>query len=202
MSEVRKYFANGGDASNLYNYNLDLDSIILDIGGHTGDLGGEMYNRFGCNVNIFEPIKDFYDNIVQRFASIEKIRVFNYGVGKSNYETLLNVQGESTSEFPRNDKIIFGKKELVQIKSFVSVIRELDLNMIEVCSINIEGGEYNLIPHIINEGAISQIKNLQIQFHDFIPNAEQMRKEIQDKLSETHKMTFNYDFVWENWEKK
>ena len=51
--------------------------------------------------------------------------------------------------------------------------------------------------------AISIFKNLQIQFHDFIiDNAEERMKNIQNKLSKTHEITYQYNFVWENWKIK
>jgi len=202
MREVDKYFANGGDKTHLYNYNLNSDSVVLDIGGHVGELSADMYEKFGCNIYIFEPIKEFYENLKQKFMGVEKIKIFNYGVGNSDYNTRFRVYGESTSEYVRPDKIP-KRIELVKIKSFMTLYKELGLENIDVCSINIEGGEYNLLPHIIEEDLSCKIKNFQIQFHNnFIIGTPERRKKIQDDLSTTHKMTFNYDFVWENWELK
>jgi len=46
-------------------------------------------------------------------------------------------------------------------------------------------------------------KNLQIQFHDFIiDNANERMENIQTQLAKTHKITYQYKFVWENWEIK
>tara|TARA_Y100000034_G_scaffold106700_1_gene135606 strand:- start:3526 stop:4131 length:606 start_codon:yes stop_codon:yes gene_type:complete len=198
MREVDRFFADGGDDALLFNYDLDSDSIVFDIGGHEGALTAGMYKKFGCNVCVYEPIAEFYRNLSLRFLGVEKIKVFNYGVGCKDEQIRFNMWGESTSAFDRSDKHQ-GPIEIAEVKSFATVFRESNLNMIDVCSINIEGGEYGLLSHIIDENLSPQIRNFQIQFHDFIPNAPKKRKEIQNMLSATHKMTFSYDFVWENW---
>ena len=68
--------------------------------------------------------------------------------------------------------------------------------------INIEGGEYDLLEHFLESGFIKNINNIQIQFHDFIPNAEERMKKIQYELEKTHSLTYQYPFVWENWQRK
>ena len=66
--------------------------------------------------------------------------------------------------------------------------------------INIEGGEYEVLEALLESGMISIFKNLQIQFHDFIiDNASERMENIQVQLAKTHKITYQYKFVWENW---
>lgn len=68
--------------------------------------------------------------------------------------------------------------------------------------INIEGGEYQVIPALIDSGFIKNIRDIQVQFHDFIENAMAQRSEIRNRLKETHYLTYDYLFVWENWRLK
>lgn len=68
--------------------------------------------------------------------------------------------------------------------------------------INIEGAEYDLMEWIISEGLVKKIENIQIQFHDFIENAEARMVNIQNLLGRTHYLTYLYRFVWENWKLK
>ena len=68
--------------------------------------------------------------------------------------------------------------------------------------INIEGGEYDLLEHLIETGFVKNIFDLQIQFHDFIPNARGRMENIQKKLKKTHKLSYQYEFVWESWKLK
>ena len=66
--------------------------------------------------------------------------------------------------------------------------------------VNIEGGEYDLLEGLIENGLTARIRNIQVQFHDFVPNAYERMKNIQLSLSKTHKITYQFEFVWENWE--
>ena len=65
--------------------------------------------------------------------------------------------------------------------------------------INIEGGEYELLEHLIEEKLMADIANIQVQFHDFIPGAQARMEAIQQELKKTHSLTYQYLFVWENW---
>jgi len=53
----------------------------------------------------------------------------------------------------------------------------------------------------IDKNIINKINNIQVQFHDFIPKSEEMREEILNKLTITHKPTFTYKFIWEGFTK-
>ena len=55
--------------------------------------------------------------------------------------------------------------------------------------------------NLIENKNISNINNLQIQFHNFIDDAENLRAKIRNDLSQTHQLTYDYFFVWENWKK-
>ena len=34
-------------------FELDKNSIVLDLGGYKGDWANEIYRRYGCNIFIF-----------------------------------------------------------------------------------------------------------------------------------------------------
>jgi hypothetical protein len=67
---------------------------------------------------------------------------------------------------------------------------------------NIEGGEYELLNYIIDNGLINRIDNIQVQFH-YIEgqDCEKMYEELATKLSKTHSLTWRTAFVWENWKR-
>ncbi len=49
----------------------------------------------------------------------------------------------------------------------------------------------------IDKGIARKINNFQIQYHDFVPNAEARRNKINKNLENTHLCQYNYTFVWE-----
>ena len=67
--------------------------------------------------------------------------------------------------------------------------------------INIEGGEFPLMEHIISCDKQAIVRQYQIQFHNFVENPVDRRIQISHALSETHMRTWCYTFVWENWRK-
>ncbi len=77
-------------------------------------------------------------------------------------------------------------------------MRELEVDRIDLIKINIEGGEFDLLPHMMSDPMTTEIDNIQVQFHTFIKRAKKMRRAILKKLSETHKCDWCYTFVWEN----
>jgi len=81
-------------------------------------------------------------------------------------------------------------------------MKKHEISIVHFMKINIEGGEYDLLEHLLESGFISSITNIQVQFHDFVPNAEVQMNKIQHELSKTHSLTYQYPFVWENWQKK
>lgn len=92
--------------------------------------------------------------------------------------------------------------EMVEVIRASDYIERYNIRFIDLTKINIEGAEYDLMLHLINTKLISKIKNIQIQFHDFVPDAEEKMNNIHDVLKLTHELTYYYRFIWENWELK
>ena len=88
-----------------------------------------------------------------------------------------------------------------EVKEFFSVLSNLDIKNIDLIKVNIEGGEYPLLKHIVNRNELGIIDEYQIQFHNFIEGAETKRNFLITELRKTHKRTWCYKFVWENWKK-
>jgi len=69
--------------------------------------------------------------------------------------------------------------------------------------INIEGGEYELLLALLDSPALIQgIRYFQVQFHDFVPDAQAQREHIRQRLSATHELMWDYPFIWESWRLK
>ena len=68
--------------------------------------------------------------------------------------------------------------------------------------INIEGGEYTLLPALAEAGYLPQIQTLQIQFHLYQESDIAARDAIRETLAKTHTCGWEYPFVWEQWTRK
>jgi hypothetical protein len=86
---------------------------------------------------------------------------------------------------------------MVNINEF---IKENNISNIDLLKLNIEGSEYDLLDSLIENNNLSNIKNLQIQFHRNVINCSQRRESIRKELTKSHKLTYDYSFIWESWQ--
>ena len=198
--QMKKWFVDGGDDNLRLDYpELTSGSIVFDLGGYLGDFTASIIKRYNCKAYIFEPHPEYFSKCIERFSSYENVTIFNYGLADKNGEFLLSNRLDGSSFINPNHSQKDGIK--CTIRDFFGVLNELDITSIDLMKINIEGGEFSLMEHIISCGKQSIVKQYQIQFHNFVENAVDRRKQISRALSETHVRTWCYTFVWENWRK-
>jgi FkbM family methyltransferase len=192
-----RWFKDNGDKTHRINYDLNENSIVFDIGGYEGGWSSDILEKYNCIIYIFEPIKEYYDIIVERFYGNNKVRVFNFGLSNKDEEVYISNNTASSSihiEGNHKEKII-----LLNINNF---IENESLNSVDLVKINIEGSEYDLLDEVIKMDNQIKFINIQIQFHkNIVPDWNNRRNRIREELKKTHKLTYDYSFVWENWEK-
>lgn len=187
-----------GDRTLRLNYDLlNKDSLVFDIGGYVGDWSKNIFSKYACNIFIFEPVKSFSQDISTRFKNNNAIRVFNFGLGNRNKSSYISLNGDASSTLKDGRN-----KEKIEIKNISEFITDNNISTIDLMKINIEGGEYDLLESLIDNNLIKNIKNIQVQFHDFFPGDKERMENIQTALKETHSITYQYLFVWENWKLK
>lgn len=193
--EHRKWLEDRGDSVLRLNYELDKDSLVLDIGGYEGSWALSIHERYGCKVRVYEPVKNFFDNIEKRFRDVPNIEVFNFGVSSESGTTTIFVPEkgkDSTSLF-----INSGIEEKINIVSILELIPESGVDLIKL---NVEGSEYDILDSLISNKLHLKVKNIQVQFHNVDTNSSERRDSIRKSLQVTHKETYCYPFIWENWE--
>lgn len=176
---------------------LGPESIIFDLGGYQGQWASDIFSSYLSKVYVFEPHPTYFENIEKRFSNNKKIEVFNFGLGARDEKLTLSTDEESSTVFSDNKNGVS-----IQIKKAEQFFEEMSISEIDLMKINIEGGEYELLDHLIKTGRVKKIKNLQIQFHHFVPDAEQLMKSLHEQLAQTHETTYLYKFLWENWKLK
>jgi FkbM family methyltransferase len=188
------WFAINGDQTLRLDYPLSPGSVVFDVGGYKGEFASAIYDKYGCCVYSFEPIPEFYSIIKERFLYNDHVKPFCFGLSEKNGTEGISFTADKSSLF------IDSNKTVIQLKRAVDFIREMQIEKIELMKLNIEGAEYGLLNDLIQSNEITRVKNLQVQFHDFIvSDAKNKMKQIQALLSKTHELTYQYEFVWENW---
>lgn len=199
--EVSRWFADKGDKTLRLDYPfLNQDSVVFDLGGYMGDFAQDIHQKYGCKVYLFEPHPEFYRKCVQRFEGNDKIFPLNFGVSDENGKFTLSDSLDGSSFL--NPNHAEGELLECELREFFAVLSDLGVEHIHLMKLNIEGGEFPLLQHIADRDALDTVEAYQIQFHSFIEGADARRDRILSALAKTHKQTWCYKFVWENWTKK
>lgn len=198
LTEVKRWFRDKGDETLRLSYPLNEDSIVFDLGGFQGDFAIQINARYRCYVYLFEPSVEFFEKCEKRFTQNSKVHCFNFGLSDENGQFTLSNEGDGSSILHKSDT---NSIETVTVKKFSDVFDSLHIKSVDLIKINIEGSEYQLLDHIISSGLIEKFENIQVQFHDFVDDAKELRNTLTKKLSKTHHRTWCYEFVWENWQK-
>jgi FkbM family methyltransferase len=195
--EHQRWVKDNGDKTHRINYPLNEESVIVDAGGYYGNWSKEILDRYGSRIFILEPMKEYYNEICNKFKNNDRVSVYNYGLSSKNDEIQIWVDNDSSSIYKPGKS-----QQNIQVKSINYFLEEAGISKIDLFKINIEGAEYELLEDIIEKQIQNIIENIQVQFHVFIPNCNERRMKIQKDLSKTHKCTYNYEFIWENWSLK
>lgn len=198
MAILDRWKRENGNKTLRMEYNLNPDSVVFDLGGYEGQWASDLFARYACQIEVFEPYPLFAQAIAKRFQRNSKINVHTFGLDRKFEKQLLGVDADATSLFKTSDNANVVEVELKCAKDF---IQAGNFERIDLMKINIEGGEYSLLEHLIEEDLIKNIQNIQVQFHHFMPNAKERMAAIQANLKKTHRLTYQFEFLWENWER-
>lgn len=205
MSDLRKYFGEKFDADDatekLYlTHDLTEDSVVFDVGGFEGDWAAEIWRRYHAHIYAFEPL---YWALIRKRLPDAKVRVMSYGLASRDDFLLMAKDGPSSSLYREHDN-----REMCKFREGAAAAMEVlhvenvgDVN-IDLMAINIEGGEYDLLRHMITSGLAYRCREIMVQFHMLWPDCYSAWKEIRAKLNETHYEVFCYPFVWEKWRRR
>lgn len=191
-----RWIKEDGDNTYRLNYDLAPSDIIVDLGGYKGQWASDIYSRYLCKVHIFEPVRDFAQLIKARYKMNPDIQVYDHALGAETGEMTIFLDENATSSFKNS-----GKALTSSVIDFEAWLQASNINEIALLKVNIEGGEYDLLEHLIDTKIVKRIRNIQVQFHDFVPNSALRAKRIRDRLRIGHKLTYQYTFIWENWQR-
>lgn len=198
---MTEWFADSGDRTLRLDYDLDENSVVFDLGGYEGQWASDIYSKYRSRIFVFEPSEIFCDSIKKRFERNPDVEVFNFGLSNKNEEVKLYMQADGSSVLHAM-KSNNNQYELIKLRDISEFLSESKIVSIDLMKINIEGAEYEVLERLIKTDWIKCITNIQVQFHNFVNDAEERMLLVQKALSLTHKPTYQYKFVWENWTRK
>ena len=192
LSPMQQFISDGYNDMLYSKLDLGSSDDVLIIGGHIGISAGYIHRNYSSRIHIFEPIPEFSSGLRDLFKSYENIKVIEAAVACFDGFLELHIDGEKSG--------IEAQGRSVSVSAIkLSRIIQKNFKQIGLIEMNIEGGEYSVLPNLIESGQIGKVKVLLIQFHRYSIQDDINRALIHKGLSKTHKLIFSYDWVWEKW---
>ena len=202
MSDIHvRWREDRGDDILVLDYPLNETSQVIELGGYHGLWTKRVSQKFDCNILVVEPIKEFYDKMVNEFDyylknNREKIKTENSGISTEEKELEFAVDGDATSAHLKSHN-----PTKIKCHTLEQYLSKHNISKVDLMQVNIEGEEYPLMEKWIETGVLKNFKYIQVQYHKMGDNYEQRHKKIQEGLQRIgFKMKWEYPFVWESWE--
>jgi FkbM family methyltransferase len=194
LAQVELFRIDGWNNLLYDKHKLVNDDSILILGGYKGRSAISWRKKYDSPIIIVEPIPIFFEDLKRNTREMNDVSLINLAIGKSDTEIEISMDSDSTGSFSSGGPIVRVQQKdistfLVGLTRFPSIIE-----------MNIEGAEYDVLERLIETNLHMKINTLLIQFHKIGPDYLARYVGIQDQLEKTHKLVFQYEFVWERWD--
>ncbi|WGH79735.1 FkbM family methyltransferase [Jannaschia ovalis] len=194
---LQDWSRDGGEALRMRFPGLGPADTVLDFGGFEGAWAARLHDAHGCRVHVFEPHPAFIERLRHRFAGNAAVMVHPFAVGRADGVLPLSDDGDASSALSGKGAAVKG-----EIRAAARVFADLPEDRFAVAKINIEGGEYDLLPALIEAGILDRIDRLQVQFHLYTRADLDRRARLVAAIERTHASDWSYPFVWEQWSRR
>ena len=109
---------------------------------------------------------------------------------------------EAHPAFARDLDRRFADNPSIHIVSVDRFFAQHAIERIDVAKMNIEGGEYDLLPALLSRPDAPPLDTLLVQFHKYERGDAAARDAIRQTLERTHDCDWCYEFVWEQWSRR
>jgi FkbM family methyltransferase len=197
--DAYKAWRKEGGQARLTNYrDLPEGAVVFDVGGFRGEWTDTVLAQCPtAHVHVFEPHPGFAETLRQKFQSDSRVSIHELAIGSTTGTMELSDAGDASSAVADH-----GKSFTAHTQNVGEFLSEQGIDRIDLMKVNIEGGEYDLLPALIDTGAIQALDRLQVQFHLFEPDMQPLRDTIRQNLEKSHTCALCYPFVWEEWRRK
>ena len=161
---------------------------VVDCGGYTGEYAEEVLKRHRVGVIILEPMKEFYDKLVEKFKNKDAV-ILNIGLGGKTGKRILHIGERKDSASLFEGRAYHPKStEEVQIVNAKNFFEDVGCHVLKL---NVEGAEYEILDVL----SVKNIREILIQFHN-MKGID--RNKYREKLARTHKGMY-LGKHWEIW---
>ena len=170
---------------------LTSDSVVVEVGGYTGRWALQIAERYAPRLYVFEPQRWAAD--VCRAVLGERAHIIQLALGTRDAVVTMakwETDGCTLMSASASDP----EALMVEIGGEFG---RLGITHIDLLLMNIEGYEYTLIPHMLDQGILPD--RLIVQFHELDPAAT---ARIAERLAaEGYRVAWDYGIVLTAWER-
>jgi FkbM family methyltransferase len=198
INENNRFVKDDPNNMRIVTYPMGKNSIVVDVGGFTGDWASRIFCLYQCNIAIYEPTEKLYKQCKNNFGNNNKISIYNYGL--SNETKTIEFYGDGVDgSIYKNYNNNINKINVLKASTDFKNKYPLGINLLKL---NVEGSEYDILPDIIENYSVRMIDHILVQFHVNVKDHEQKREDIRKLLNETHNEDWCYKNIWESWSLK
>jgi FkbM family methyltransferase len=176
---------------------LTSESTVVEVGGFKGRWALQIAERYHPRLFVFEPQLWAYE--VCKRALGDAATVVNFGIGDRG--------GTFNMADWETDGCSFTKADAGEYAGGTGAIREigaafseLEIGVVDLMLMNIEGDEYRLLPHMLGKGILP--KRLMVQFHTFIDEYGMALAKIHQQLEDAgYRIVWTYGVMLTAWER-
>lgn len=154
--------------------------VVIDLGACRGEFIDELNKQYKIKKAILvEANPTNFKNLIKN----ENYTLYNRLVSDKKNE-ITKFYEDPKSPYNGSNKFNYfdGIEHNINTITLEEIIEENNLDYIDILKIDIEGSEYDVIPSI-SEEILSKIKQITIEFHDFIDNnLKEKTQKIIDRL--------------------
>lgn len=187
---VQNWLDIDGDNTLALDWDLTENSHVWEIGGYVGRWAQQIWDKFHCHIDIFEPQLWAVETLNQKFLGIDKIRIHPYGLlPEDGRHYLHNFYNDGASLYDAGH----GTKYTVEFRAIHKVFDRFGSD-IDLALMNIEGAEFELLPFLIANKHMTKFRQFWCQFHmglSGIPDVNDRKDWIFDEMEKTHEMMWN-----------
>jgi len=195
LTPWQRFIRDGGDALLVRDLPLTSDGIVLDFGGYVGDYSASLVRAYGCRIEVFEPIRSFAQQLRGRFSGDSNVSIHECGIASQRETRVFRISQDATGAFAT------GEPQEVVFEA-VEYVNRVAAGPIDLIHINIEGGEYELIPCLADAGVLERAARVFVQFHRAGAASTENRQHCERILATHHDMLWDYDWLWQAWLRK
>jgi len=185
----------------LRSMNLNKNSVFIDGGAHKGE-ELKYLSKIGCEVHSFEVNPVHCERLEEEYSKYKNIKINHAALWIKDthidvYHKKSNDLASMSTEACKHN-INIKKKIRVKALDIVAYILSLD-KKIDVMKLDIEGGEYKVIGHLIKTKTIDKIEKIYFEDHEIKMLRNKEGNEWREEKKEIIQLMRNYWEKFKTW---